>query len=160
MTTAFKADLEGAFDDPAVQEGIGVMDEWALENCDYEVVEVTGVDYAFEGLPDTLATGQTVFSFTNDGTELHEMILFRVKTDTPIEDLLADEETAEQETEAVGAAFAGPGDSGSGYAVVKKAGRYAAVCFIPQGTTSFETEGTGPPHFTLGMVTEFTVEEA
>jgi hypothetical protein len=37
------------------------------------------------------------------------------------------------------------------------AGRYGAACFIPQGTTH-STEGSGPPHFTLGMFAEFTAE--
>lgn len=33
-------------------------------------------------------------------------------------------------------------------------GSYAVVCFLPQGAT----EGTGPPHFELGMIEEFTVD--
>ncbi len=40
---------------------------------------------------------------------------------------------------------------------LKKTGNYAALCFIPVGTTSEETEGTGPPHFTEGMAAEFEV---
>lgn len=35
-------------------------------------------------------------------------------------------------------------------------GDYVAACFIPEGSTGDE-EGTGPPHFTKGMKTEFTV---
>jgi hypothetical protein len=36
-------------------------------------------------------------------------------------------------------------------------GSYAAVCFIPVGSVDEETEADGPPHFTQGMKTEFTV---
>ena len=35
-------------------------------------------------------------------------------------------------------------------------GNYAVVCFVPVGSVG-ETEGDGPPHFTEGMVHEFTV---
>ena len=35
-------------------------------------------------------------------------------------------------------------------------GNYAAVCFVSVGSVG-ETEGDGPPHFTQGMVHEFTV---
>lgn len=40
-------------------------------------------------------------------------------------------------------------------------GDYAALCFIPTGSTmanSDEPDGDGPPHFTQGMKTEFTVK--
>ena len=87
------------------------------------------------------------------------MILFRIKTDTPVEELLADEKKAEKESEFVGAGFAEPGvGTGSALVDLKKPGRYAAVCFIPVGTHG-DTEGDGPPHFTEGMVSEFTVEK-
>jgi hypothetical protein len=47
-------------------------------------------------------------------------------------------------------------------------GRYAAVCFLPQGATpelmaqmegpdSSLPDGAGPPHFTHGMAQEFEV---
>jgi hypothetical protein len=31
------------------------------------------------------------------------------------------------------------------------------VDFLPQGTTGIGTPGSGPPHYTLGMVDEFAV---
>lgn len=158
--TALKADLASAFEDPAVGEAVGAVDQWALENCGYEVVEVSLVDYSFEGVPATMPTGKSVFNLTNGGADSHEMIVFRIKTDTPLEELLSlDEEEAERQIEFIAAGFAEPGDSGTVYADLKKAGRYAAVCFIPTGTHG-DTEGDGPPHFAEGMVAEFTVDKA
>ena len=57
---------------------------------------------------------------------------------------------------AKGAAFAAPDESDTTFMRLE-AGRYGGACFIPQGTTH-DTEGSGPPHFTLGMFAEFTVE--
>ena len=157
--TALKADLDTAFEDSAVGEAVAAIDQWVADNCGYQTVDVTLEDYSFEGIPSTLDTGKTVFELTNNGSDSHEIILFRIKTDTPIEDLLADEKQAEKESEFVGAGFAEPGDTGSALVDLKKPGRYAAVCFIPVGTHG-DTEGDGPPHFTEGMVSEFTVEKA
>jgi uncharacterized cupredoxin-like copper-binding protein len=158
--TALKDDLNRAFEDPAVGEAVGAIDEWAVENCGYEVVDVSLVDYAFEGVPDTMPTGKSVFNLTNDGADSHEMIVFRLKTDTPLDELLAlDQDEAEKQIEFIAAGFAEPGDTGTAYADLKKPGRYAAACFIPTGTHG-DVEGDGPPHFAQGMTAEFTVEKA
>ena len=50
------------------------------------------------------------------------------------------------------AAFAPPGEGGSTLAELS-AGDYAMICFIPVGGGE-----DGPPHFTQGMIHEFTVE--
>jgi hypothetical protein len=51
---------------------------------------------------------------------------------------------------------AGPGDTA--YANGKlDPGEYIAVCFIPQGTTTGDAPGSGPPHAMLGMKHEFSV---
>ncbi len=58
--------------------------------------------------------------------------------------------------ETSGTAFATPGAADTIFVRMDDPGRWAAVCFIPEGTT-VDAEGTGPPHFTLGMVGEFAV---
>jgi uncharacterized cupredoxin-like copper-binding protein len=157
--TALKDDLQTAFEDPAVGDAVGDIDQWALDNCGYPLIEVTLVDYAFEGIPASVATGKTAFSLTNTGTEAHEMAIARIKTDTPVDVLLESERRAEREVQFVGRGFAEPGEVGSALVDFKKPGRYVAVCFVPQGTT-VDAEGDGPPHFTQGMVTEFEVDAA
>ena len=62
-----------------------------------------------------------------------------------------------------GASFAAPGESDTLF-VDLEPGRYVIVCFLPVGATPDNMEALesgelqGPPHFTEGMVEEFTVE--
>jgi hypothetical protein len=122
-------------------------------------VEVLATEYAFEGVPSELATGPTTFTFENVGEQVHEMVVFRIKTDATAQELLElPEKEARKQIKTVGFAFADPG------AMAKKpleaeleAGNYAMVCFVPVGTTPENKNAKGPPHFTKGMVSEFTV---
>ena len=146
-------------------------------------IEVTAQDYSFSGVPDVVAPGAELTLTNASDAEVHEMILVKVidvETRT-IEELLAlPEEESESLVEFQGVLVALPGEDGSnpegeGSSItVTEAGRYALVCFIPQGADpamveeamqSGETEGPpdmgdGTPHALLGMVAEFQVEEA
>jgi hypothetical protein len=155
---AFKENPETAFEDPAVAGAVGEIEAFEYENCGYEQLEVSMVDYAFEGLPSEIDKGMTAFRLSNTGTEAHEMFVVKLKGDTTVEDLLAAEESEfDSLAQEVGGGFALPGQDGYATVNFKRPGRYAAVCFIPVGTTSETTEGTGPPHATQGMATEFAV---
>jgi plastocyanin len=146
-------------------------------------IEVTGVEYEFQGVPELVAPGAE-FTFTNGGEEVHEMIVVQViegETRT-LEEIL---ELPEAESDALISQFMGvlidtpsgetfnpEGDSTS--ITVTEPGRYAVVCFLPQGLDeeTFESamaeadpdaEGPPPfpegtPHALLGMAAEFTVE--
>jgi hypothetical protein len=141
-------------EDPAFSENVTPIDEFALAECGYETVEVSGVEYAFEGLPETIAAGTAGFSFTNEGAEPHEMVVFRIDdgvTGSVDELLAAPEEEAEQNLTFAGAAFAEPGQSGVSFMELEP-GRYAAACFVPVGGAE-----DGPPHFVHGMTAEFEV---
>ena len=69
----------------------------------------------------------------------------------------------------VGFAFAEPGATAAQTVTIGEPGDYLMVCFIPAGTTSLPSIdpnasappslGTGAPHFTLGMLKEFTVTQ-
>ena len=124
-------------------------------SCGFEQVDVTLVDYAFEGVPEELPAGPTTFSVTNaSDAEMHEMVVFRVADGVTlsIEEVL---ELPEEESESMvvfgGAAFAPPGETGATL-VDLAPGEYAMACFIPVGSGE-----EGAPHFTQGMVQEFTV---
>ena len=147
--------------DPSAMETFdpAPIDTYYYDNCDGEKTEVTAGEYVFEGMPEELASGLNWIKFENGGGELHEMVMFRINEGTTqsVEELLAmsEEESAEFVT-FVDATGAAPGDTA--YIVTElEPGDYAAACFIPQGTTSEEEEGDGPPHFMEGMLAEFTV---
>jgi hypothetical protein len=140
-------------EDPAFTENVQPIDEFALEQCGDQTVEVTAADYSFEGLPETLDAGTTGFKLTNEGSEQHVLVVFKFNDGdtTSLEDLLAlPEDQAQQHATFVGAASAAPGDWGSGFMDLEP-GRYAAFCPIPMGGED------GPPHFTQGMSAEFEV---
>ena len=145
-------------------------------------IEVTGQDYSYSGVPDVVAPGaELTFTNASDG-EVHEMMVVKVldvETRT-IEELLAlPESESESLVEFQGVLVALPGEEGGnpegeGSSItVTEAGRYAVVCFIPQGADpavvaeAMQSGGEGPPdlgdgtpHALLGMVAEFQVEEA
>jgi len=158
-------DEEGLFaatETESFAEDTAVVDEYIGTECGFESVEVTAVDYAFDADLDSLEAGQVAFGFANEGTELHEMALIRVNDDTTesIEELLElPEEQADTKVTFLGVSFAAPGGEDVMYADLD-AGRYVMICFIPTGSTSMEDAETadGQPHFTNGMLREFTIE--
>ena len=146
-------------------------------------VEISGINYAYEGVPERLAVGSDL-TFRNDATdEVHEMIVVRIDDaeTRSVEELL---NVPEEEVEAlitdVGVSVALPGEAGivvegSDPIVLDQAGRYALICFLPVGSDVEmarellsgpppEEEGPppslgeGPPHFTQGMFAEIIVE--
>ena len=144
-------------------------------------IEITGQDYSFEGVPEIAASGAEL-TFTNgSGVEFHEMVVFRVVDgeERTLEELLElPEEESESLIEFQGVLVAMPGEDGfnpeaEGTSVaVGEAGRYAIVCFIPEGADPAVVEeamagategppdlGDGTPHAFLGMAAEFQVEE-
>jgi hypothetical protein len=157
---------------PEFDEAYTAVIDYMKANCGYAQVSVAASEYAFDGLPAELAPGPTIISFANVGTEVHELAVMRVNDGVALtlEELLAlPEDEAGSMVAPAGFAFAFPGTNG--YATIDfTPGRYVALCFLPQnadpemiaqmeGPGSSEPEGAnfGPPHFTLGMVHEFTV---
>lgn len=142
-------------------------------------VAITAVDYAFDGVPESVPAG-TELTLTNASEEeLHEMVVFRVDDD---QDMSMDEiiQMAAEESDGpppewltfAGVAVAMPAEEGfapEGPVVLDEAGRYLLLCFIPTGAdpAAFEeamasgeeppADG-GPPHVAEGMAAELTVE--
>jgi len=153
------------------------VDEYMTDECGYPTLTVTAQDptngsadhHEFADVPDTLPNGATTIQFVNGGGEAHELAVLRVndgETMNITEILALPEEEAMTKASFVGGTFAMPGDeNNTGAAFVDLTlGQYAFVCFVPVGATpetipaleSGEFAG-GPPHFTEGMVAEFTV---
>lgn len=167
LTDVLRESLESGaepFNEPEFVEADRNLDTYMIDNCGYDVVAVEAVDYRFENVPDSVAAGTVGFEFRNNGTEVHEMILFRIAdgVDLSVEELLElPEDEVESMVEFRGAAFAASGEEDVAFAELEP-GRHVILCFIPTGTTSMdmlegETPPEGPPHFTQGMVHEFEV---
>ena len=147
-----------------------------------ETVEVTTVDYAFEGLPESIEAGSMITLVNASETELHEFVAFLLPEgeERSVEELLQlpEEEVVALTGEPVTVILAAPGTDASanivavGDGTLTEAGRYVVICAIPVGADPEaylaaasesaggppEVEG-GPPHFTQGMATEVTVTE-
>lgn len=138
------------------------------EHCGFTEVAVTGTDHQFGGVPTSLTAGPAIFSFANDGAEIHQLLVVRLNddvTETASELAAMTEDEVVAKGEAVGAAFAFPGAEGHGTMNLSP-GRHLALCFIPVGATPEalgEAGPDGPPsdgpsHASQGMVAEFEVE--
>lgn len=140
-------------------------------------VEITGVDYGFEGFPESLAVGTELTFRNGSDTEYHEMAVMRVADDEDrsAEELLALGDEAMASLTFVGVAAAAPATAGTvidGDLTLDEPGRYVATCFIPVGADpaiveqAFEAAegetppdmGDGAPHAMEGMIAEFVVE--
>ncbi|MEX2626053.1 MAG: hypothetical protein WD225_04170 [Ilumatobacteraceae bacterium] len=157
--------------------GVACGDDDAEVAAD-EPVEVTLVDFGFEGLPDSVPAG-TAFTVVNEApAELHELVAFRLPDgeDRPVEELaeLEPGELVDTLGEPAAVILAVPdGDPivAVGDGTLAEPGRYAIMCFIPTGAdpddylaAAEESEGPpdvegGPPHFVHGMLAEITVTE-
>lgn len=146
-------------------------------------IAVTAQDYSFSGVPALVATGAEL-TFTNgSAVEFHEMVVLRVadgETRSMDELLALPEAESESVAEFQGVLVASPGEAGVNpeggdpSVTLTQPGRYIIICGVPQGADPamaeemmMQMEGAeepqlegGPPHFTLGMAAEFTVEEA
>lgn len=60
-------------------------------SCDFGDVAVTAEDDAFDGIPDEVPAGTTVFALDNAGTEFHEVAVLRTADgeERPVDELLA-----------------------------------------------------------------------
>jgi uncharacterized cupredoxin-like copper-binding protein len=168
VRTAFETGDFAVLETDEVADALAQINGYYVSDCGFNALNVTAVNYAYQGMEETVPAGSTVLTLTNEGTELHEAIVLRINDDVTesAEEILAlpEDEARTKVTEA-GAAFAFPGETGSG-TVAFEPGRYLMVCFIPVGLTpevlaEVEASGTEPegaPHFTEGMLAEFTVE--
>ena len=127
-------------------------------------IEVTGVEYAFAGLPETLEVGSEI-TFTNDGAVLHEIAVIRIADGVTesLEELLAMEAEgrdpmAEGLVEMVGGMplIAFPGTTAEGTLVLDQPGEHVALCFIPQGFDPAVFEANGVDIMAMGPETDMT----
>jgi plastocyanin len=97
-------------------------------------------------VPTSVPAG-TTFTFTNQGTEAHEMVVVRKNegvTQTFQELLTLPDQEAFQLVAVVGATVAPPGEQAEAPVTVQDEGGYLMICFIPQGTTDLSEPGGTP----------------
>lgn len=132
------------------------IDEYGPANCGWTPIAVTAQDFHFTGMPETLPAGPYSFTLDNQGAQLHVLVIAARKPGiTETWDELLDDPDAESKTVTLLGMGADPGETASGVTSLEP-GEYLVLCPIPEGTVG-ETEGTGPPHFTLGMQQTLTV---
>jgi hypothetical protein len=146
------ANAEAGPCDPTVAAAYAEMIGYVKENCGFNEINVTAADYTYTGLEPEYAAGPAVLTITNEGEEVHELIVVRVNddvTETATEIVALPEEEAFSMVTFKGAAIAVPGEAAYGLTDLEP-GRYIAACFIPQGATAdvfaqMLAEGEGPP---------------
>jgi hypothetical protein len=143
-------------------------------------VKVTGVDFAYDDLPEKAEPGTVLTLTNNSDVELHELVAFRLpETETrPVSELvkLPQDQLTTLLAGPPAMVLLAPPSGGAQIAAVgdgslKDAGRYAVICSIPTGAdpnaylqaAQSGAEGPpqvagGPPHFAQGMFGEIVVE--
>jgi len=146
---------------------------------DAAIINVEAVDYAYVGVPATVAARSKFMLSNSSETELHEMVFFRLSDDetrsaAELMQLPEAELGAVLNTMPAGVLLAMPGSDEAipalGDGTISEPGRYLVICSIPTGADPGEymaaastSDGApevagGPPHFVNGMFAEFTVE--
>ncbi len=119
-------------------------------------LDLTAVDYGFEGIPQSVPAGPVTVTLTNEGAEEHQAVLVRLDDGVTPEQYTA--AAAEDAAAAYGMleGFGGPSPLAPGETVsatsVLTPGTYLALCFIP-------SPSDGTAHAAKGMVAAFEVTD-
>ena len=132
-----------------------------------DAVEITAVDYAFEGVPEELTAGTVELSFANEGKVDHELALVEVG-DTSLEQFLKDFPPVLEGgpfpdyAEGVAVPIDRPAGESGDVTFILSEGTYAMFCtFTGDASAAAPAEGEEPaegePHYALGMAQLVTV---
>ena len=117
-------------------------------------LELNEMVFSYDPTDPRIKSGKFAFDIENKGDQVHEAILLHLKKDAPLMELI-------ESRDAEGIGFLGlkvpvlPGADVRMAVPELEPGRYALICFLPDQSVP---GGEGPPHFALGMVSEFKVE--
>jgi len=147
---------EAAMESPEFAAAAEQLGAAAYETCDsVEQLDVSGIDYGFEGLPAEVDAGRVAIRFTNDTAagEQHELVLMKKAdgvTETAVELLELPEDELMTKVVPAAVVFADEQGGQSASLVDLEPGSYVAICMIPTG-------GDGPPHAMNGMIADLEV---
>lgn len=139
---------------PEVMAAQAEIGQALFDGCDGNRLDIAGVDYAFEGLPDEIPAGHTTIAFTDEGNEEHEIMIVKLADgeDLTLDELLdLPEEEVFSKVQPVAVTWGAPGETGY-TAMDLEPGTYFALCNIPIGGGE-----QGAPHHTAGMKQTFVV---
>lgn len=154
LSAAFEGDPE-AMSSPEFVLAYGSVGDAMWAGCEAQSrVDVTGVDYGFEGLPSEVPAGLMALRFTNgtSSAEPHELIILQRPPgdETPLDEIAEmSPDEAMKDFSMVGVVFAETADAASASFVELPTGRYIAICTIPVGGAE-----SGDPHAAHGMIAE------
>jgi hypothetical protein len=152
-------------ENPTFDQNLAAIDQYRYNSCGYEQLQATGIEYEFQGLPKTVPAGKVAIQFTDNGAEIHELEVLRVKGKDSAKKLAGlSEKELSKKAEEVGSTFATQGQTGYAFADMSKPGRYAVPCHLPVGSTSPQAaEEAGKEHAKThaqrGMYADITVEK-
>ena len=161
LRTAMASDDPAATETPEYAAAQTEVANTVFTGCAAETsVDVTGVDYEFDGLPNEVAAGRTALRLTNDSAadEPHELIIATGANGESAADLMAMPlEELFGAVRPVGLAFTtSPGDTATTL-VDLEPGEYIVICTLPVGGFDAAQDGPGDPHSNHGMVAALTV---
>lgn len=154
LAASFEGDEE-ALTAPDFLEASTELGDAVHDDCGTATsLDVAGVDYGFDGLPEEVPAGRVAIRFTNatESGEAHEILVARKAPGTTesLAELLALGEEAFSKVIPVAVAFSDEAGGEATTLVDLEAGDYIAICMIPAADD-------GAPHAAHGMATEFTV---
>ena len=149
---------DSALASPDLARADSAVDAYLLERCGYPEMALYAVEYEFDRVPDSVPAGPTAISLTDDGQELHQVVLLRVndgvdETMDALFDLPEEERTSK--VTPVAEVDVRPGRTNTSL-VNLEPGRYILVCYVPKDSKG-GVLGHGDPHYADGMLAEVTV---
>ncbi len=165
VVAAFNSDDPSAMSTPefaAANERVGAA---VFDDCDSVVaLDVSGIDYAFDGLPSSISSGRVAVRLANDTAsgQPHELVILTGADgqaadelrDLPMEQLM-------QQARPVGLVFVEQPGAAATTLVDLEPGSYLVICTLPVAENGEQPDGDAPPtdtHAHHGMVTTLTVE--
>lgn len=122
-------------------------------------LELNEMAFVYDRTNADLKSGTFAFDIENKGGQVHEAVLLHLKKEGPLMELMESMGPDGPDPEVI--EFLGvkvpvlPG-AGAKMAIPElESGRYALICFLPDTSVTGEEQ---PPHFALGMFSEFEVE--
>lgn len=163
VVAAFGSDDPDAMSSPEFAAANQRIGDVVFADCDSVAsVDVDGIDYAFDGLPESVDAGRLAVRLHNESEteQPHELIMVTGTDGQTAEELRAlPMDQLMQQARPVGLAFVDAPGSSSTTLIDLEPGSYLLICTLPVAEGGAMPEGEGPhdSHADHGMVATLTV---